>query len=74
MGNTDTSTHILVATKLGQVINLSLCLVDIQRIVTIDEGDTCRVISSIFKSAKTFDKDRISFFLSYISYYSTHIS
>ena len=72
VGDTYRTRHILVTAIFRQIIYLAFCLIDIQLIVAIDKCHTSRVISSIFKAPKTLNQNGEGFFLSNISYYSTH--
>ena len=72
MGNTYAAANILVIAVFCQVVNLSFSLIHIQCAVGIDHCNTSRVVATIFQTTKTLNQNRISVFLSYISYYSTH--
>lgn len=72
MGDTYMTTAILVGSHRLQVAHLTLCLVNIQLILTINQGHTSAVISTILQFLQPLNKNRISIILSYISNYSTH--
>ena len=72
VGYTHRAAYVLVFAVSDQIIYLSFRLVNIKTTVVVDQSDSSTVISSIFKPAQSFDKNRKGFFLSYISYYSTH--
>ena len=74
MGDTDMAAAILVGSHLLQVAHLTLCLVNIQLILTINQCHTSAVISTIFQLFQALDKDRISIILTNISNNSTHNS
>ena len=74
MGNTHTTTDILVAAVFCQVVNLTFCLINIEIAVTVNQRYTGRVITSVFQSSETFNQHRISLLMADISNYSTHIS
>ena len=72
MGNTNGTAHILVATKLTQIIDLPFRLVDVQVAPAVNQCHTSRVVPTVFQSAQTFNQDGKSIFRSDVSYYSTH--
>jgi hypothetical protein len=47
VGNTDVTRHILITAILCQIIDLSLCLIDIQFITLVYQGYTSRIVTTI---------------------------
>ena len=47
MGYTNMTRHILVTTILSQIINLSLCLVNIQFVTFVNQSNTSRIVTTI---------------------------
>ena len=72
VGNTHTSAHVFVTAILGKVIHLTLGLVNIQRLLSVNKGHTSGVVTTILQSTKSLNQNRKGVFFSYISYYSTH--
>ena len=72
MGDTYMTTAILLGSHRLQVTHLTLCLIHIQLVLTINQGHTSTVISTILQFLQPLNKNRISIILSYISNYSTH--
>ena len=73
MGNAHAAADILVAAVFCQVINFTFRLENIEVSIVVDQCHTGRVIASVFQSPKALYQYRISFLLTDISYYSTHI-
>lgn len=71
MGDTYTAATVLVCSHRLQVTHLTLCLIHIQLIQTINQCHTSTVISTILQFLQPLNKNRISIILSYISNYST---
>ena len=72
MSDTYMTTAILLGSHRLQVAHLTLCLVNIQLILTINQCHTSAVISTILQFLQALDEDRIGIILSYISNNSTH--
>ena len=64
MGDADGATDILVFTIVFQVGHLSFSLIDVQVTIVIDHCHTGTVIAAVFQTLKSFDKNRISLFIS----------
>ena len=73
MGDTYSTTHILITTIITEVVNLTLRLKDIQCAVIVNQRNASTIVTTIFQSSKTFDKYRKCFLCANISYYSAHI-
>ena len=72
MGDTHMTAAILLGSHRLQVAHLTLCLIHIQLILTVNQGHTSTVISTILQFLQPLNKNRISIILSDISNYSTH--
>ena len=72
MGDAYGTAHILVAAILTKIIYLTLCLINIQLAVGINQCHTGRVITTILQPSKTLDQDRKSILFTYISNNSAH--
>ena len=74
MSDTYTTATVLISSQRLQITHLTLCLVNIQLILTINQCHTSAIISTIFQLLQAIDKDRISIILANISNNSTHNS
>lgn len=55
-----------------QVAHLTLCLIHMQLVGTIDERHSRRVVTTIFQTMKSFYQDVEGITMPYVTYYSTH--
>ena len=74
MSDTDMAAAILVGSHLLQVAHLTLCLIHIQLVLTVNQCHAGAIISTIFQLFQALDEDRISIILTNISNNSTHNS
>ena len=72
VGNTHVSAHVLIATELGQVVDLSLCFIHIQFAFVTNHSYASRVVAAILQSAQSLYQNGIGLFRSDVSYYSAH--
>ena len=73
MCDTDGTLHILVITKVYQIIDLSLCLIDVQLIIVVNQCHSGAVVTTILQSSKTLDQYGKSLLIPNVSYNSAHI-
>ena len=72
VGDADRAVEVLAREEMLQVGDLALALVDVQRAVTVHEGDAGAVVSPVFEAVKPLDQNGASLPLTHVSYYSTH--
>lgn len=72
VGDADRAVEVLAREEMLQVGDLALALVDVQRAVTVHQGDAGAVVSPVFEAVKPLDQNGASLPLTHVSYYSTH--
>ena len=66
----DISVRIFFSYVFFKVANFAFAFVNVKSL--IQNGNARAVVSSVFKAVKSFDKNRIRFFISDVCYYAAH--
>ena len=53
--NTYTTAGILVVAVFGQIVNLSLGLIDIQLVIAVNQSHSGRIVTTILQTSQTFN-------------------